>query len=136
MLKKKNYRFKSFKKKSGVLIPFSLKKDIPFKVKRIFLIYWNKKFIRGNHAHKKCSQFILPIHGKIELHVEGKNHKNIKKLDHKKSEAYNMMPYTWCKIKFLTNNSVIMVFCDREFENKDYIKDYKVFHRSLKRLWE
>ena len=49
MLKKKNYRFKSFKKKSGVLIPFSLKKDIPFKVKRIFLIYGNKKFIRGNN---------------------------------------------------------------------------------------
>ena len=65
--------FKSFKKKSGTLIPFSLKKDIPFKVKRIFLVYGNKNFTRAKHAHKKCSQFIMPIHGKIELYCENKS---------------------------------------------------------------
>ena len=59
--------FEIFKKKSGTLIPISLNKDIPFRPKRIFLIYGNKGFVRGNHAHKKCSQFLLPVQGKIEL---------------------------------------------------------------------
>ncbi len=49
----KNFNFKKYKKKSGTLVPFSLYKDIPFKTKRIFIIYGNKNFIRGNHAHKK-----------------------------------------------------------------------------------
>ena len=59
----KKYYFKQYKKKSGTLIPFSLIKNVPFKTKRIFIIYGNKNFIRGNHAHYKCSQFLIPIYG-------------------------------------------------------------------------
>ena len=63
----KYYTFNKFKKKSGTLIPISLSKDIPFKTKRVFMIYGNKNFVRGNHAHKKCSQFLMPIFGKIKI---------------------------------------------------------------------
>ena len=128
---KKINHFTSFKKKSGTLIPFSLKNDIPFKVKRIFLIYGKKNFVRGNHAHKKCSQFILPIQGKIQIQYEGKDFKNTEILDYKKKESCYLKPLTWCKIKFLTNNSVIMVFCNREYEYKDYIENYKLFKKSI-----
>ena len=128
---KKINHFTSLKKKSGTLIPFSLKNDIPFKVKRIFLIYGKKNFVRGNHAHKKCSQFILPIQGKIQIQYEGKDFKNTEILDYKKKESCYLKPLTWCKIKFLTNNSVIMVFCNREYEYKDYIENYKSFKKSV-----
>ena len=37
-------KFKGYKKKSGTLVPFSLKKNFPIKVKRIFLINGKKKF--------------------------------------------------------------------------------------------
>ena len=66
---KRNF-FKQYKKKSGTLIPFSLKKDIPFQTKRVFIIYGNKNFIRGNHAHHKCSQYLVPISGKMEVEIE------------------------------------------------------------------
>ena len=36
------FKFKQFRKKSGTLVPFSLQKQIPFKSKRIFIIYGNK----------------------------------------------------------------------------------------------
>ena len=61
----KKYVFKKYTKKSGTLTPFSLKFDIPFKTKRIFLIYGNKNFIRGDHAHFKCKQF-----GRVEIPQE------------------------------------------------------------------
>jgi len=125
--------FKSYKKKSGTLIPFSLKKDIPFKVKRIFLIYGNKNFIRGKHAHKKCSQFILPIYGKIELTCESKSFKIKKRLNYKKKEAHLLKPLTWCKIKFLTDYSILMVFCDKEYDYKDYIEKYRDFQKIIKK---
>ena len=49
----KKIKFKSFKKKSGSLIAFSLKDNFPIKVKRIFIINGKKNFIRGDHANKK-----------------------------------------------------------------------------------
>ena len=64
-LYKKN--FKIYKKKSGNLIPFSFKKDLPFRPKRIFLVYGNRGYVRAKHAHFKCSQYIMAISGKVEV---------------------------------------------------------------------
>ena len=61
----KHFKFKKFMKKSGMLIPIELNKKFPIKIKRIFIIYGKKNYIRGDHAHKKCSQFFIPIFGKI-----------------------------------------------------------------------
>lgn len=126
-------RFKQYKKKSGTLIPFSLKKDIPFNSKRIFIIYGNKNFVRGNHAHYKCSQYIIPIFGKIELEAENYNNKKKILLDHKKNKGHLLKPKTWCKIKFISDNSILMVFCDKEYDYKDYIENYKDFLKIIKK---
>ena len=124
-------KIKSFQKKSGTLIPISFKKNIPFKVKRIFFILGKKNFIRGDHAHKKCSQFLIPILGKINVSIENKNGIIKKNLDHKKKEGYLLKPLTWCKIKFLSKNSILMVACDMEYDFKDYIEKYKDFKKQI-----
>lgn len=80
----KKFKFKSFKKKSGTLLPFSIRKSFPFLVKRIFIIKGKKKFVRGDHAHKKCSQFLYPIVGKMEVMFESKYKKSKMILDSKK----------------------------------------------------
>ena len=125
--------FKQYKKKSGTLIPFSLKKDIPFETKRIFIIYGNKNFVRGNHAHHKCSQYLVPILGKMEVEVENINEKTKKTLDQKKKNGLLLKPKTWCKIKFITNNSILLVFCNKEYVYKDYIENYKKFLKIIKK---
>ncbi len=38
-----------------------------------------KNFIRGDHAHYKCKQFLIPIFGKMEVEYENK-HKKFKKI--------------------------------------------------------
>ena len=124
-------KIKSFQKKSGTLIPISFKKNIPFKVKRIFFILGKKNFIRGDHAHKKCSQFLIPILGKINVSIENKNGIIKKNLDHKKKEGYLLKPLTWCKIKFFSKNSILMVACDMEYDFKDYIEKYKDFKKQI-----
>jgi hypothetical protein len=124
-------KIKSFQKKSGTLIPISFKKNIPFKVKRIFFILGEKNFIRGDHAHKKCSQFLIPILGKINVSIENKNGIIKKNLDYKKKEGYLLKPLTWCKIKFLSKNSILMVACDMEYDFKDYIEKYKDFKKQI-----
>ena len=124
-------KIKSFQKKSGTLIPISFKKNIPFKVKRIFFILGEKNFIRGDHAHKKCSQFLIPILGKINVSIENKDGIKKKNLNHKKKEGCLLKPLTWCKIKFLSKNSILMVACDMEYDFKDYIEKYKDFKKQI-----
>lgn len=87
------YQFKSYTKKSGVLTPFSLKNDIPFKTKRIFLIYGNKNFTRGNHAHKKCSQFLVPILGKVRVSTEYKKIKKNLIINYKNKKGFIKTKY-------------------------------------------
>ena len=129
----KKFTFKKFTKKSGSLIPFSLSNDVPFITKRIFLIYGKKNFIRGDHAHRKCKQFLVPIFGKMEVEYENKFKKFKDILDYKKKRGLLLKPKTWCKIKFRTNNCILMVFCDREYEFKDYIENYQSFLKIVKR---
>ena len=130
----KKIKYKFFKKKSGTLVPFSLKKDFPIKVKRIFIINGKKNFVRGDHAHKKCSQFLYPVLGKIRINcisIQGK--KNIL-LDDKKKEGYLLSPKTWCKIKFLTKNAILLVACDLEYKFSDYIENYNEFLKIIKKI--
>jgi len=129
----KKYSFKKFKKNSGTLVPFSLLKDVPFKTKRMFIIYGNKNFVRGNHAHYKCSQFLVPIYGSITVMYENKKIKTIKTINYKQKEGFLLNPKTWCKLKFNTNRSILMVFCDREYEYDDYIEKYNEFLKIIKK---
>ena len=129
----KKFKFKKFTKKSGSLIPFSLAKDVPFKTKRIFLIYGKKNFIRGDHAHYKCKQFLVPILGKMEVKYENKFQSFTKDLNYKDKKGLLLNSKTWCKIKFKTNNCILMVFCDREYEFNDYIENYKNFLKIVKK---
>ena len=129
----KKIKFKSFKKKSGTLIAFSMIKDFPIKVKRIFVINGKKNFTRGNHAHKKCSQFVFPVIGKIKIDCISKKGEKKIILDFNKREGYLLKPKTWCKIKFLTKNAVLLVACDMEYKFNDYIEDYSEFLKIIKK---
>jgi len=128
----KKFLFKKYTKKSGTLIPFSLGKEIPFKTKRIFIIYGNKNFVRGNHAHYQCNQFLVPIFGSMTVYYENNKGKYSKFLSFAKKDYLLINPNTWCKIKFNTSNSKLMVFCDREYEFKDYIEKYSDFKKIIK----
>ena len=75
----KKFKFKSFRKKSGKLTAFSLRKNFPIRVKRIFIINGEKNFVRGDHAHKKCSQFVYSILGRIKIELISKKDKGITK---------------------------------------------------------
>ena len=127
---KKN-KFKIYKNNTGSLMPLSLKKDIPFKVKRIFIIYGKKNSKRADHAHFKCSQYLLPLFGSIDVKYENKKGKFLKKLSFNKREGLLLSPKTWCNIKFKSKNSKLVVFCDREYEYFDYIEYYNDFLKVI-----
>ncbi len=124
---------KKFTKPSGKLLPITFNNKFPIKVKRIFIIYGKKKYIRGDHAHKKCSQIFLPIVGKIKINMKYKKTEKSINLSHRVSKALLVPPRIWSRVEFLNNNSAVLVLTDYEYDYRDYIETYKEFVAFQKR---
>ena len=119
--------FKKFTKSSGKLLPITFNNKFPIKVKRMFFIYGRKKYKRGDHAHKKCSQVFVPIKGKIKINMKyRKTEKNIL-LSANRSRSLFVPPKIWSSVEFLNSNSLVLVLTDYEYDFKDYIETYKEF---------
>ena len=86
-----------------------------------------RKYIRGDHAHKKCSQVFFPIIGKIKINMKYKNTKKSVSLSHKSPKALLVPARIWSNVEFLNNNSVVLVLTDYEYDFRDYIETYKEF---------
>ena len=129
----KIFNFKKFTKTSGKLLPITFNNKFPIKVKRIFIIYGKKKYKRGDHAHKKCSQIFIPIMGKIKINIKYKKTEKSINLSHNGSKALLVPPRIWSSVEFLNNKSVVLVLTDYEYDFKDYIETYKEFIAFQKR---
>ena len=53
--------------------PLPLIKNFQLKLKEFFLFMEKKKYKRGDHAHKKCTQIFFAIKGKIKINMKYKN---------------------------------------------------------------
>ena len=123
----KIFNFKKFTKASGKLLPITFNNKFPIKIKRIFILYGKKNYIRGDHAHKKCSQVFFPIMGKIKINMKYKKTEKSIILSHNGSKALLVPPRIWSRVEFLNHNSVALVLADYEYDYKDYIETYKEF---------
>ena len=115
--------------KRGTLIPIEYNK-LPFKIKRTYILNKMPKNIsRGGHAHKKLSQIILCLSGKVRIFFSnGHGVKNRKHLTMSpKTNAIYLKPGIWRELKNLSKQSVIMVLASDNYKENDYIRDYKEF---------
>ena len=119
--------FKKFTKTSGKLLPITFNNKFPIKVKRMFFIYGRKKYKRGDHAHKKCSQVFIPIKGKIKINMKYRKTEKSILLSANRSRSLFVPPKIWSSIEFLNSNSLVLVLTDYEYDFKDYIETYKEF---------
>ena len=130
MKKIKKFKIKTYSAKTGKLIPISFDRKFPIQVKRIFFLYGKKNKVRGDHAHKKCSQFFYLLSGKVILNIKtpSKNKKIL--LTHSSKNAVFVPPKYWCSVKFVNKNSILMVACDQYYNFNDYLgtfDDYKKY---------
>ena len=122
-------RFKWFKDKRGILFPFELN-DIPFKVKRFFLVFdVPKNFTRGEHAHYKTKQLLICIKGKIKVMITCKGEKIEKILNC--GDSFFVDKKIWDAQQFLQKDSILLVLSDTNYQKSDYITDYNKF-KNLK----
>ncbi|RZO49118.1 MAG: hypothetical protein EVA76_02890 [Candidatus Pelagibacterales bacterium] len=131
MKKIKKIKIKSFKSTSGKLIPISFNKKFPFPIKRIFFLYGKKKKLRGDHAHKKCSQLFMGVAGKMILNVRTPYSKKKFVIGKNTNYAILVPPKYWCSVKFINKESILMVMNDRYYEFKDYLETFNEYRKYL-----
>jgi len=112
---------KIFKDKRGLIADIIYKKNI----NHVAYIYSKKDSIRGNHFHKKTSQYTFVVEGKIEYYYKKQN--RIKKTILKKGHLVLNKPNEIHTFKTISQNSLMIVFTLGIRGGKDYEKDtYRV----------
>ena len=134
---KKPYFIKllSYPEYNGTLMPLYINSSFPktFKLKRMFLLFGKSKFFRANHAHKKCSQIIVPLNGSIKIEIRNKFQKKNVTLNIKNKKLLVIPPYNWIKIIFKRNSDSLLTLCNYKYDKKEYISKFEEFNKIINR---
>jgi dTDP-4-dehydrorhamnose 3,5-epimerase-like enzyme len=113
-----------FKDSRGTLGVLDFNK-LPFLPRRIYWITDTPENVtRGAHAHKLLNQVFLVLSGSVMIDT----FKGLEK------QSFNLIaegpvlmlePGCWRDIKLLTPDSLLLVLCDREYEESDYIREWE-----------
>lgn len=103
-----------------------------FDIKRVFSITTQNNIERGHHAHKLCKQFIVCIKGLILIEVDDGTNKEEYVLDD--SSKGLMIPNgIWSHQIYKDNLNIINVYCDMDYDESDYIRNYKEYIAFIKK---
>ena len=113
-----------FKDSRGTLGVLDFNK-LPFLPRRVYWITDTPGNIaRGAHAHKLLNQVFLVLSGSAMIDI----------FKGPEKQSFNLVaegpililePGYWRNIKLLTPDSLLLVLCDREYEESDYIREWE-----------
>ena len=122
--------FLTYGNSNGTLSVYECGKQVPFDIRRVFTVSARKNDVRGNHAHKKCTQLLVCISGQIRVSCDDGSVLTQYLLDNM-SMGLLVPPGIWASEEYVDNAAVLMVLCDRGYEADDYIRDYNDFKNFL-----
>lgn len=111
---------------NGELVVIEGLTHIPFGVARVFVVRASMCSVRGQHAHKECSQFLTCPIGSVEVLCD----------DGITTATYVLgspdvglliPPGIWAQQTYQVQNSILMVLCDKPYNENDYIREYSEF---------
>jgi serine acetyltransferase len=121
------HRLKLIKDMRGDLTAGEFAREIPFTPKRYFMVFdVPSEKTRGQHAHRKCHQFLICVKGSCSVVVDdGQSRKEVK-LDAPEL-GLHLPPMTWGIQYKYSHDAVLLVFASHHYEAEDYIRDYQTF---------
>lgn len=123
----KRIELQSFIDENGSLVIGEAGKQIPFPINRFFAITNVKAGdVRGRHAHKKLNQVLICLSGSVEVRLNDGLNSWSETLD-KPGSALHVPPMTWAEQTYADPRTVLMVLCDDEYKESDYLRDFEEF---------
>lgn len=113
----------------GRLTASELTRDIPFVPKRFFAVYEVPSTeTRGEHAHRKCHQFLICLAGSVMVLVDDGANRAQVRLDDPGLGLY-VPPMVWGTQYGHSPDAILAVLASDPYESDDYIRDYDEFLR-------
>lgn len=111
----------------GSLAAVELGRDLPFDPARFFAVFdVPSKDVRGEHAHRQCSQVLVCLRGSVTCIVDDGARRNQIVLDGPDRGLY-MPPMIWGTQFGYSSDSVLAVFASHTYDGADYIRVYDQF---------
>jgi UDP-2-acetamido-3-amino-2,3-dideoxy-glucuronate N-acetyltransferase len=102
-------------------------KQLPFIPKRYFLVFdVPTQETRGEHAHKKCHQFLICVNGSVRVLADDGHQRQEFTLS-SPSTGIHLSPMIWGTQYRYSKDAVLLVFASENYENDDYIRNYNEF---------
>jgi dTDP-4-dehydrorhamnose 3,5-epimerase-like enzyme len=116
----------------GNLTVGEFERTLPFIPKRYFITFDvpNAK-LRGEHAHKKCEQFLVCVRGSCAVVVDDGTHREEFLLD-RPTFGVHVPAMIWATEYKHSPDSTLMVFTSDYYDPDDYIRDYQEFLTAKK----
>lgn len=127
----KNFKLKKISNSNCDLIYFNKIKKIINNPERIFFLNAKKNCVRGNHAHKLCTQYFFCLNGNVKINID--NGKKDKFYNLKFGSILKIKPLNWVKVN-LKKNQTLCVVCDKEYSEKEYIRSYSKFKKITNKV--
>ncbi|SFD63167.1 sugar 3,4-ketoisomerase [Flavobacterium phragmitis] len=100
---------------------------IPFVSRRVYYLYdVPSGSKRGGHAHKGQQQFLIALSGSFDVILKDGKNKQVITLN-KPNIGLLIVPGIWREIQNFSSGSVCLVLSSHEFEEEDYIREYKKY---------
>ncbi len=101
--------------------------NLPFEVKRFFLVFdVPSREVRGEHAHRKCHQFLVCAHGECRVIADDGREREEIVLD-SPNIGVHLAPMVWATQYRYSPDAVLMVLASDVYKPEDYIRDYAEF---------
>ena len=111
----------------GDLTALELPQIVSFEVKRIFLVHHVSDLeIRGEHAHKKCWQFLIAAAGSITVDVTDGKIKETFLLDNP-AQGLLIPPLVWGTQYNYSSDGSLLVLASEKFDPEDYLHNFEEF---------
>ncbi len=126
------YRMNKFVDLRGALTVGEFANDLPFAPQRYFMTYdVASKEVRGEHAHKKCDQFLIAVSGVLSI-VLHDGQKSVEVELNKKEAGLYLPAGIWgIQYKF-SPDACLLVFASRPYEPEDYIRNWDEYLEFVK----
>lgn len=102
-------------------------KQIPFEIKRVFIVSGVPQGLsRGGHAHKNLQEVLIPISGNFCVEVsDGKKCAEI----HLSEEDSGILipPSSWRVVTKYSSGAICLSLCSEEFDEEDYLHTWQEF---------
>lgn len=105
--------------------------QVPFVPKRYFIVYdVPGKDVRGEHAHRRCHQFLVCLRGSLSVVVD--NGKASEEIDlDRPSIGLYLAPMIWAVQYRYSADALLLVFASDPYDAGDYIRDYDEFLAAI-----